>query len=233
MKKLATIALTVAALSLAFTLASCSGGSSGGGSSSGSSSGLPATSPYGSGPASDAAGASSAITQLEYNNSALNNKIFRRDYIDGDTGNNKTKYYLFYNGNCYESSNQNVTPYNNQDDDDPDIIRYNGKFYRETSEDVFGRTTNGSGLFATFSTEDHEMTMTFKSDGTLTIGFEEDGESFTIPGYFRNVSGVIDMTIYTPDGNFETKLFYDGTFLVTIDADNELKLVGNYSESAS
>jgi|GEM_PF-2748665 len=230
MKKLATIALTVAALSLAFTLASCSGGSSGGGSSSGSS-GLPATSPYGSGPASDAAGASSAITQLEYDDSALNNKIFRRDYIDGDTGNNKTKYYLFNNGNCYESSNQNVTPYNNQDDDDPDIIRYNGKFYRETSEDVFGRTTNGSGLFATFSTEDHEMTMTFKSDGTLTASFVEDGESFTLPGYFQNVSGVIDMTLYDPDGGetFTTKLFFDGTFLVTIDAGNELKFVAEYA----
>lgn len=244
MKKLATIALTVAALSLAFTFASCSSGSGGGSSSdaaslvaggSGSgSSGLPATSPYGSGPASDAAGASSAITQLDYDNSALNNKIFRRDYIDDDTGNNKTKYYLFYNGNCYESSNQNVTPYNNQDDDDPDIIGYNGKFYRETSGDVFGRTTNGSGLFATFSTEDHEMTMTFKSNGTLTALFVEDGESFTLPGYFRNESGVIDMTIYAPDGEtFTAKLFFDGTFLVTIDSQNELKFVGNYSESAS
>ena len=240
MKKLATIALTVAALSLAFTFASCSSGSGGGSSSdaaslvaggSGSgSSGLPATSPYGSGPASDAAGASSAITQLDYDDSALNNKIFRRDYIDGDTGNNKTKYYLFANDNCYESSNQNVTTMNNQDDDDPDIILYNGKFYRETSEDVFGRTTNGSGLFATFSTEDHEMTMTFKSNGTLTALFVEDGESFTLPGYFTNESGVIDMTIYAPDGEtFTTKLFYDGTFLVTIDAGNELKFVANYN----
>ncbi|MCR5318476.1 MAG: hypothetical protein K6E22_09640 [Treponema sp.] len=228
MKKIATIALTVAALSLAFTLASCSGGSSGGGSSSGSSSGLPATSPYGSGPASDAAGASSAITLLDYDDSELNNKIFKRVY--DDDGETKTKYYLFYNGNCYESSNQNVTPSNNQDDDDPDIIGYGGKFYREAGDDEFERIS-GSGLFATFRSADHEMTMTFKSDGTFTASMEEDGETFTLPGYFRNVSGVIDLTLYTPDGEtFTSKVFYDGTYLTTIDSQNELIFVNNYSE---
>ncbi|HAM79030.1 MAG TPA: hypothetical protein DCP61_07620 [Treponema sp.] len=229
MKKLATIALTVAALSLAFTLASCSGGSSGGGSSSdgSGSSGLPATSPYGSSPASDAAGASSALTLLENNSSELNNKIFKRVY--DDDGETKTKYYLFANGNCYESSSQNVTTSNNQDDDDPDIIGYGGKFYREAGDDEFERIS-GSGLFATFRDANQESTLTFKSDGTLTFGFEEDGENITIPGYFRNVSGVIDMTIYTPDGEtFTTKVFYDGTYLTTIDSKNELIFVANYN----
>ncbi len=229
MKKLATIAFTVAALSLAFTLASCSGGSSGGGSSSGSS-GLPATSPYGSGPASDAAGASSAITLLDNDDSALDGKIFKRVY--DDDGETKTKYYLFYNGNCYESSNQNVTPYDSQDDDDPDIIGYGGKIYREAGDDEFERISE-SGLFATFRDANQESTLTFKSDGTLTFGFEEDGENITIPGYFRNVSGVIDMTIYTPDGEtFTTKVFYDGTYLTTIDSKNELIYVADYSAPA-
>ena len=228
MKKLAKIALTVAALSLAFTLASCSGGSSGGGSSSGSSSSLPATSPYGSGPASDAAGASSALTMLDYDSSELNNKIFKRVYDkDGET---KTKYYLFYDGNCYESSNQNVTPGNNQDDDDPDIIGYGGKFYREAGDDEFERTS-GSGLFTTIRDANQESTLTFKSDGTLTYRFVEDGESFTLPGYFQNVSGVIDISIYAPDDGepFTTKLFYDGTYLCTIDSQNELIFVANYN----
>ena len=225
MKKLATIALTVAALSLAFALASCSGGSSGGGSSSGSSGRLPATSPYGSGPASDAAGASSAITLLEYDSSELNNKIFKRVY--DDDGETKTKYYLFANGNCYKSSSQNVTTYDSQDDDDPDIIGYGGKFYREEGDDEFERI-NGSGLFATFRSADHETTMTFKSDGTFTASMEEDGESFTLPGYFRNVSGVIDLTLYAPDGEtFTAKLFFDGTYLTTIDSQNELIFVAN------
>ncbi len=241
MKKLATIALTVAALSLAFTFASCSSGSGGGSSSdaaslvaggSGSgSSGLPATSPYGSGPASDAAGASSALTFLEYDDSELDNRIFKRVY--DDDGETKTKYHLFANGNCYESSSQNVTTMNNQDDDDPDIIGYGGKIYREAGDDEFERI-NGSGLFATFRSADHETTMTFKSNGTFTATMEEDGESFTLPGYFRNVSGVIDLTLYAPDGEtFTAKLFFDGTYLTTIDSQNELKLVGNYSESAS
>jgi len=230
MKKLATIALTVAALSLAFTLASCSGGSSGGGSSSdgSGSSGLPATSPYGSGPASDAAGASSALTLLENDSSELNNKIFKRVY--DDDGETKTKYYLFANGNCYESSSQNVTTSNNQDDDDPDIIGYGGKFYREAGDDEFERIS-GSGLFATFRDANQESTLTFKSDGTLTYRFVEEGESFTLPGYFQNVSGVIDISIYAPDDGepFTTKLFYDGTYLTTIDSQNELIFVANYN----
>ena len=236
MKKLATIALTVAALSLAFTFASCSSGSGGGsssdaaslvaGGSGSSSSGLPATSPYGSGPASDAAGASSALTLLEYDSSELDNKIFKRVY--DDDGETKTKYYLFANGNCYESSNQNVTTMNNQDDDDPDIIGYGGKIYREEGDDEFERI-NGSGLFATFRDANQEQILTFKSNGTFTATMEEDGESFTLPGYFRNVSGVIDLTLYAPDGEtFTAKLFFDGTYLVTIDSQNELIFVADY-----
>jgi len=231
MKKLATIALTVAAFGLAFTLAACSSGSGGGSSSDGSgSSGLPATSPYGSSPASDAAGASSALTLLEYNSSELNNKIFKRVYDkDGET---KTKYYLFANGNCYESSSQDITIYNNQDDDDPDIIGYGGKIYREAGDDEFERTS-GSGLFTTFRDANQESTLTFKSDGTLTYRFVEDGDSFTLPGYFQNVSGVIDISIYAPDDGepFTTKLFYDGTHLTTIDSQNELIFVANYNNT--
>lgn len=176
MKKLATIALTVAAFGLAFSLAACSGGSS-------SSSDDDAASLV-------AGGSGGSFEVLSYSSDDLNNKVF--SYEDEDDG---RRYLGFTGGKCYKSSNSSSFP---DTEREYTIVKYAGRLYKS----FFMTRTSGSGLIGTFT--DGENAFTFSNGGTGTATL--DGESETISYTNNNglvvinIPGEGDLKVYY-DGN--------------------------------
>ncbi|HAM79028.1 MAG TPA: hypothetical protein DCP61_07610 [Treponema sp.] len=189
MKKLATIALTVAALSLAFSLASCSSGS-GGGSDDDAASLVAGGSGSGSGSVSGGTPfTDGAVQGLSYSSDELNNKVFSYE----DDG---TRYLGFTGGKCYKSSDP--SSFQSSKEKDYTILKYDGQLYRSGA----CIRTSGTGLVGTFS--DGEATFTFANGGSGTFNIEGETGSFT----YTNNDGELTLTI---PGEGNAKMYYNGS----------------------
>ena len=202
MKKLATIALTVAAFGLAFTLASCSGGSSS--SSDDDAASLVAGGSGGGRLSGGTPFTDGAVQGLSYSSDDLNNKVF--SYEDDEDG---TRYLGFLNGKCYKSSNP--SSFQSSKEKDYLIIKYDGHLYKSGA---FIRTS-GTGLVGTFS--DGEATFTFANGGSGTFNIEGETGSFT----YTNNNGELTLTI---PGVGNTKMYYGGSNKVYYLDDDDARL---------
>ena len=188
MKKLATIALTAAALALAFNFAACSGGSS-------SSSDDDAASLAAGGSSGGTSFTDGAVQGLSYSSDDLNNKVF--SYEDDEDG---TRYLGFLNGKCYKSSDP--SSFQSSKEKDYTILKYDGHLYKSG----FSTRTSGSGLTGSFS--DGEATFTFANGGSGTAAFPSEDGVETVNFTYTNNDGLLTLTI---PGEGNAKMYYNGS----------------------
>ncbi len=242
MKKLATLALAVTALSFTFNFISCSGGSGSSSDSgsydseseettSGSSSGTSSTG-SGSGNTSTGSGSGSGSTGSGSGNTSTGSG-------STSTGSGTVSGAALPAGSIqllsYSSSDLNNKVFSYEDEED--VTRYlgfsGGRCYKSSNPNSFSKTkdydiikynsklyrgfcfprTSGSGLFATFSAEDEDGQISVTFNNSGSIAVSENGRH-TGNFTFTNNNGELSVTI---PGEGNNKWCYDGSKIYGIE----------------
>lgn len=156
--------------------------------------------------------ATASVTELAYDSTTLNNKVF--SYDDDD----EIRYLTFTDGKCYKSDSSLIDLLNKEKD--YLFISYNNKIYRSDK----AARTSGSGLFATFD-DGYESKYTLNSDGTGSRYFYEDGVSMSFT--FTNNAGLITASCTYEGETLTGVMYYNGEYLYN--QKEELTFVKNYS----